>query len=175
MWLDRLSGHSTPAATPSASPPPPAKRSYSPASRRPSNLAPSSAAHRPSFTPRSSSLSLVSNDSTTSLLSSSRRPNGSGLKQSITAVDAPDPLEVLGKLLGSEGTDKALLQSTNGDVTPDYAADFDNEAELDFEGLSLQEIVEKEATNPKGEHVNTTQTIEECMSNNIFTYTLLIQ
>jgi vacuolar protein sorting-associated protein 52 len=168
MWLDRLSGHSTPAATPSGSPPPPANRSYSPAPRRPSNLAPSFAAQRPAFTPRSSSLSLISNDSTTSLLSSSRRPNGSGLKQSVTAVNAPDPLEVLERLLGSEAKEKASSKSANGPSANKNAVDYDYEAELDFDGLSLREIVQGQSSNAKEEHVYTSQTIEECMFNRMF-------
>ena len=165
MWL---SGRSTPAATPSGSPPPPANRSYSPAPRRPSNLAPSSAAQRPPFNPRSSSLSLVSNDSTTSLLSSSRRPNGSGLKQSVTAVNAPDPLEVLERLLGSEGKEKASSKSANGTFANKNTVDYDYEAELDFDGLTLREIVEGQPSNAKEEHVYITQTIEECMFNRVF-------
>jgi hypothetical protein len=165
MWLDRLSGHSTPAATPSASPPPPANRAYSPAPpRRPSTLAPSSAAQRPAFNPRSSSLSLISNDSTTSLLSS-RRPNGSALKQSVTAVAAPDPLEVLEKLLGPEGKERASSKSVNGHSAEKSTTDYDYEAELDFDGLSLREIVEGQPSHAKEEHVYTTQTIEECMLN----------
>jgi hypothetical protein len=157
MWLDRLSGHSTPAATPSASPPPPVNRSYSPAARRPSHLGPASAAQRPVFNPRSSSLSLHSNDSTTSLLASSRRLNGSGLKQSVMVADAPDPLGVLEKLLGSEG--KGVLKSqANGD----NAADDDFELELDFEDLSLRDFALRDALLAKKGHVYTMQTVEEC-------------
>lgn len=165
MWL---SGRSTPAATPSGSPPPPANRSYSPAPRRPGNLAPSSAAQRPPFNPRSSSLSLISNDSTTSLLSSSRRPNGSGLKQSVTAVNAPDPLEVLERLLGSEGKKNGSSKATNGVSTNNNLGDYDYEAELDFGGLSLREIAESQPSDAKEEHVYTSQTTKECMSNHMF-------
>jgi hypothetical protein len=158
MWLDRLSGHSTPAATPSGSPPPPANRSYSPAARRPSHLGPAAAAQRPGFNPRSSSLSLNSNDSTTSLLASSRRPNGSGLKQSVTVADAPHPLDVLEKLLGSEGKDVSKPQA-NGN----FAAREDFELELDFEDLSLREFASRRSPFSKKEHAYTTQTVEECM------------
>lgn len=158
MWLDRLSGHSTPAATPSASPPPPANRPYSPAARRPSHLAPAAGAQRSGFNPRSSSLSLHSNDSTTSLLASSRRPNGSGLKQSVTVADAPDPLVVLEKLLGSEGKGAISKPQTNGD----NGAEDNFELELDFEDLSLREFASRESSVTKKEHVYTTQTVEEC-------------
>jgi vacuolar protein sorting-associated protein 52 len=157
MWLDRLSGHSTPAATPSASPPPPTNRSYSPAARRPSHLGPAAAAQRPGFNPRSSSLSLNSNDSTTSLLASSRRPNGSGLRQSVTVADAPDPLEVLEKLLGSEG--KGAVSKSQGNGVS--AAEEDFELELDFEGLGLREFASR-GSSTKKEHVYATQTVEEC-------------
>jgi hypothetical protein len=163
MWLDRLSGHSTPAATPSGSPPPPANRSYSPAPRRPSHLTPTSAAQRPGFNPRSSSLSLASNESTTSLLSLSRKPNGSGLKQSVTVADGPNPLEVLEKVLGSEGkglgkSSKPVVEVTGASNT----AQDDFELELDFGGLSLRDLATGEPPNAKKEHVYTTQTVEEC-------------
>ncbi|CZR62370.1 related to SAC2 protein [Phialocephala subalpina] len=159
MWLDRLSGHSTPAATPSGSPPPPANRAYSPAPRRQSHLAPASAAQRPGFNPRSSSLSINSNDSTTSLLSSSRKPNGSGLKQSVTAPDVADPLEVLEKLLGPEGNapDVSKPKST---VNGTRAAEYDDNEDLDFEGLSLRELASRKFTSEEGT-VYTAQTTEE--------------
>jgi len=156
MWLDRLSGHSTP--TPSASPPPPPSRPYSPAARRPSHLGPAVAAQRPGFNPRSSSLSLHSNDSTTSLLASSRRPNGSGLKQSATVADAPNPLDVLEKLLGSEGKGKVAKPQTNGD----HLAQDEFELELDFEDLSLREFFSRDALFARREQVYATQTVEEC-------------
>ena len=162
MWLDRLSGHSTPTATPSGSPPPPANRSYSPASRRPSHLAPTSAAQRPGFNPRSSSLSVASNDSTTSLLASSRRPNGSGLKQSVTVEDGPNPLEVLGKLLGREGKGVGTLSKPVIEVNgSSNTTEDDFELGLDFGGLSLREVATAEP-NANKEHVYTTQTVEKC-------------
>jgi vacuolar protein sorting-associated protein 52 len=162
MWLDRLSGHSTPGVTPSASPPPPANRSYSPAARRPSHLAPTSAPHRPSFSPRSSSLSLNSNDSTTSLLASSRRPNGSSLKQSVTVADAPDPLKVLERLLGSEANRVPSKSEFGADGTK-CSTEGASEGELDFEGLSLRALASDEGSSSKEAHSYTTQTIDECM------------
>ena len=157
MWLDRLSSHSTP----SGSPPPPANRSYSPAPRRPSHLAPTTAPQRPGFSPRSSSLSLVSNDSTTSLLASSRKPNGSGLRQSSTVPDVAEPLEVLEKLLGPEM--KGLADPTEA-IANGIVDEID--LELDFGGLSLHELVAEKL--PKPETVYNTQTAEECMSNPIY-------
>ncbi len=163
MWLDRLSGHTTPAATPSASPPPVASRPYSPAPRRSGHLGPQSAVQRSGFNPRSSSLSLHSNDSTTSLLSSSKRPNGSTLKQSVIAEDVPSPLAVLESLLGAEGKEQANAVKAQHGVNGFGTDDEDFENELDFEGLSLREFASRSfPPTPEG-YVNTTQSIEECM------------
>lgn len=150
---------STPSATPSGSPPPPANRAYSPGPRRLSHLGPASAAQRPGFNPRSSSLSLHSNDSSTSLLASVRRPNGSGLKRSITVPDAQEPLEVLEKLLGSEGKEISQPDTVvNGLHTTED--DFD-EGEIDLEGLSLRELALQKSPYAKDENVYTSQTVEE--------------
>lgn len=161
MWLDRLSGHSTPAVTPSASPPPSVNRAYSPAPRRPSHLAPISAKQRPGYTARSSSLSLNSNDSTTSLLASSRKPNGSGSTQSITTPDVKDPLEVLEKLLGPEGNVTAAASRVKNSVNGTGLAEEDDEGGLDFEGLSLRELASRHVA-PKETIVYNAQTTEEC-------------
>mgnify|MGYP001577067967 FL=1 len=100
MWLDRLSGTSTPASRPNASSTP-QSRSYSPVPRRSSSrLLPQAGSQRPNFSPRSSSLSVVSNDSTTSLLGNSRKPtdsSSSNLKS--TTLTYSDPIQVLDKLL----------------------------------------------------------------------------
>ncbi|RAL66113.1 hypothetical protein DID88_005784 [Monilinia fructigena] len=159
MWsLDRLSGHTTP----SASPPPPLTRIPN-LPRRPSHLLPSPAGGRPPFNPRSSSLSLVSNDSTTSLLSSSRRPNGSNLKQTAAPPNVPDPLEVLGKLLYNEEDLKSPSakgqKATNGILPP--IGQEDDESEWDFGGSSLQDIVAGEPFDEEDEHVYKSQTLEE--------------
>ncbi|KAL2061710.1 hypothetical protein VTL71DRAFT_7088 [Oculimacula yallundae] len=130
--------------------------SYAPAPRRPSHLGPASAVQRPGFSPRSSSLSINSNDSTTSLLSS-RRPNGSGLKRSATVADAPDPLVVLEKLLGSEGNES--LQDShvtgNGDASMN-----DFESEMDFEGLNLRDVISSSTIHAQ-EALYTAQTVEQ--------------
>lgn len=158
MWLDRLSSNSTVSGSPPAAAA--ANRPLSSASRRGTGLAASnSAPQRPSFNPRSSSLSLISNDSTASLLASSRRQNGSVLKQSSAVVrDAPDPLLVLAKLLGSEEGSAKARSSNRTDHT------IESDFELDFDGLTLQEFVkilpfrEEDAYKP--------QTVEECMYTN---------
>jgi hypothetical protein len=156
MWLDRLSGHSTPGTTPSASPPPP-NRSYTAPRRTGSHLGPPSV--RPNFNPRSSSLSIHSNDSSTSLLASSRRLNGSGLKQSVTAEESTNPSRVLNELLGVEIQDQPDVSKQDG-VNGERITDDDFASEIDFEGLSLRDFVGRKGPE---EHVDTTQTIEECM------------
>jgi hypothetical protein len=67
-------------------------------------------------------------------------------------------LEVLENLLGSEGKDPKEKDEVNGS-----AAEDDFEYELDFEGLSLREVVARKDINVEEEHVYTTQSIEECM------------
>jgi vacuolar protein sorting-associated protein 52 len=168
MWLDRLSSHSTP----SGSPPPPANRSYSPATRRPGHLAPTSGPQRPGFSPRSSSLSLVSNDSTTSLLASSKRPNGSGLRQSSTVADVAEPLAVLERLLGPEG--QGLADPSKATANGTGSTEDDADLELDFGGLSLQECVTDDFPHVKDETSYNAQTVEECMLFRLFSLDQLL-
>ncbi|KAH8597255.1 Sac2 family-domain-containing protein [Bisporella sp. PMI_857] len=154
MWLDRLSQ-----STQSGTPPPLSNRSYSPAPRRQTSLGPTAGqnAQRP-FNLRSSSLlSVASNDSSTSLLASSKKTNGSGLKQSATSPDAPNPLEVLEKVIGleSKGLYKASKSKANGIQDVIEESDFG----LDFEGLGLQELVLSET--PVEVSVHRTQTVAD--------------
>lgn len=137
------------------------KRSFSPASRRPSHLGSTSVPQRPGFNPRSSSLSLISDDSTTSLLSSSRRNNGSALKQSSTVTPAGDPLALLGKLLGSKrgGTDAFESGAVNGVGGAFEDSDFD----LDFGGLNLQQLVLEGTSGGDEKPLYNSQTVDECM------------
>ncbi|RDA91041.1 hypothetical protein CP533_2550 [Ophiocordyceps camponoti-saundersi (nom. inval.)] len=132
MWLDRLAGAPNSASGSST----PASRSYSPLPRRTSHtLSPYVTSQRAGHSPRSSSLSLVSNESSASLLSSSKRPNGSGLRQissvSDATADGPNPLYALEKLLGAASDDGPAILLTEQDV------DF----EPDFGGLSLKALV----------------------------------
>jgi hypothetical protein len=157
MWLDRLSGHSTP----SNAPPPPHNRPYSPLPRRSSHLAPPTVSKRPGFSPQSSTLSLVSNDSTTSLLGSSKKTNGSGLKQSTVIADYPEPLEVLQKLLGAKS--KALDIKDVKDVSGNSTDDLNLDEELDFSGLSLRELAKSPQSESDDIHSHVPQTLEECM------------
>ncbi|KAF4444020.1 SAC2 [Fusarium acutatum] len=134
MWLDRLAGG--PASSPGPSTPQPGGRVYP--KRTSSTLSPYVTSQRPGISPRGSSLSLVSNDSTSSLLSSSRRPNGSNLRQASTIDTGPDSLELLETLLAGFSSDREQA---------DKKAAI-NEDDINFEavfgGLSLKELATSE-------------------------------
>lgn len=156
MWLDRLSGYSTPAPV---SPVP----SPAPRSRRQSHLSPPTGPQPPSFSPRSSSPSLAPNDSTTSLLTNIRRTNGSGLKQASAAADHSDPLQVLGQLLSTDGENLTSANSAGG---------VDSIEDLDFNGLTLREIAGEDE---QRESIVKAQTVDECSYNcNIIIFISLI-
>jgi len=155
MWLDRFAAQSSPSPSPSQ----PSSRPYSPLPRRTSSAAgPYVTSHRSGNTPRGSSISLVSNDSSASLLASSRKPNGSGLKQSQTAYDGPDPLDSLGKILGKA----SLRNSANG--RPVSIGVEDLELDVDFGGSGLrdfansQTVTEQDAVRPPAQR----QTMADC-------------
>jgi vacuolar protein sorting-associated protein 52 len=154
MWLDRLSGHSTPSNAPTQ----PHNRSYSPLPRRSSHLAPPIAPKRPGFSPQSSTLSLVSNDSTTSLLGASKKTNGSSLRQSTVANNSVEPLAVLRNLLGTESKSVDLKDGPGYD-----ARDLNLEEDLDFSGLSLRELAKPKISENCDIHSHVSQTVEECM------------
>ncbi|EKD15465.1 uncharacterized protein L3040_001836 [Drepanopeziza brunnea f. sp. 'multigermtubi'] len=145
--------------------------SFSPIPRRPSHLGPAPASAvptRPVFNPRSSSLSIHSSDSTTSLLASARRPNGSALKNSQKAPGATDPLTVLDILLGSEAPELDLVQAQAQDhlgkdaVGDTYAHEWEWESELDFEGRSLRELLAPQSPYSEEELLHPpTRTVEE--------------
>ena len=137
MWLDRLSNHPTPSASPPMGP----NRSFSPAPRRPSHLAPG-LSQRPGYSPRSSSLSVVSraNSSTGSLPAAARIPNGSTLKQEIIPPpNFDDPLQILEQVIGSplrEGDDGSgeADEEESAERPPELVED------IAFEGLSLRDF-----------------------------------
>lgn len=140
MWLDRLAGQSSASG---GSTPQPGSRSFSPLPRKPSSgLSPYVTSQRQGHSPRSSSLSLASTESSVSLLASSRRPNGSALKQSSTIVDhTPATLEALEKLLGKlQSKDGADANATKAITEADLDHDFD------FKGKSLKDF----ASSPGG-------------------------
>ncbi|KAL9594290.1 MAG: hypothetical protein Q9179_005461 [Wetmoreana sp. 5 TL-2023] len=158
MWLERLSGQSTP----SASPPPFQKRSYSPAPRRSSHLAPSTAA-RPPYGPRTSSLGLEprANNSVTSL-NTLRLPNGSSLKQQIAPPpDVADPLDVLKDLLG-KNSEPDVTGQEDRDGAPLNLRTSHLAEEVDFGGLSLHAFAESaDPEETKEAHRSAAQTVEE--------------
>lgn len=109
---------------------------------------------RTGHSPRASSLSLVSNDSTTSLLSSSRRANGSTPRLNSTAEEVPKPAEILGKLFPPAPEGQSSLIVSEDDL------EFDPE----FGGLTLKELVNSDtaqdelAAGPQPR----SQAVEEC-------------
>ncbi|EAA32674.2 Vps52-domain-containing protein [Neurospora crassa] len=134
MWLDRRPGQH-----PGSAAPPPNNRSVSPLPQRTSSRGPYLVPQRPGLNTRgSSALSLVSNDSSSSLLASAKKANGSSLRQSSTVDDAPDPEEVLARILGqfpsSNTTQQPEAKPASGITEDDL--DFD----VDFGSLTLTEL-----------------------------------
>jgi vacuolar protein sorting-associated protein 52 len=142
-WLDRFSGQSTPSGSP-----PPHSRSYSPTPKRPTHLgAPPALPSRPAYSPRSSSLSLglSSNASTSSLPGGPRVPNGSALRQEISAAAPPnivDPLAVLAEIIGQRTQSSRPSGGGDGSGKPVQIIE-----EIEFGDLSLQDFVEKNENN----------------------------
>ncbi|KAL8967407.1 MAG: hypothetical protein Q9183_002931 [Haloplaca sp. 2 TL-2023] len=159
MWLDRLSGQSTP----SASPTPPQKRSYSPAPHRSSNLAPTNAI-RPPYGPRTSSLGLVSKANTsTASLNSPQLPHGSSLRQQISPppADVTNPLDVLEQLLGKR-TDRRSPKTKDSDGAVAARKPLELEEDIDFDGLSLHTFAENDGRQGANEaRPPAAQTVEE--------------
>ncbi|PKS08859.1 hypothetical protein jhhlp_003470 [Lomentospora prolificans] len=119
MWLDRLTqaGSGPSSQTP---------RSYSPLPRRTSgSLNPYVTSQRAGQSPRASTISLVSDASTLSLLGSTKKANGSSAKPLTTSISRP-PEETLTKLLGTEITKSDFDNSTFHSIAPaDLSLDFD--------------------------------------------------
>lgn len=139
MWLDRISGHSTPSCVPLDS------RSNSPAPRRSSSLlSPAPPNNRPSPNRQGSSLSvlLTPSDSTTSLPATARGVNGSVLKQGAARSrpsDVADPLEVLKDIIGKQKADvetNECLKASAPEAKPLHLV-----GTIDFGDLSLEEFV----------------------------------
>ena len=155
MWLDRLASQ----ASSGSSTPQPASRPYSPASRRTpsSSLSPYVTSQRPGNSSRASSVSLISNDSSRSLLSSSRKANGSGLKQSSIVDQGTEPLEVLNTIL-STGHEKEKSKPKIGSSI----SQADLELAFDFGGLSLKQLVAADNDDAWESRARRPQTVEEC-------------
>ncbi|KAH6631650.1 Sac2 family-domain-containing protein [Chaetomium tenue] len=157
MWLDRFAGPH-PGNTPS--PPNSQSRTHSPLPRRTSSArGPYLTSQRPGLSPRGSSLSLASNDSSSSLLGASKRNNGSALKQSTTADNAPDPETILASVLGPLPDNTTPLEEYRaGKITED-----DLELDFDFGGLSLRELAEGGGARVLAD-TDRLQTVEDCRS-----------
>ncbi|EFE40189.1 GARP complex subunit (Sac2), putative [Trichophyton verrucosum HKI 0517] len=143
MWPDRgAAGQGGPVASASAGSLP-----YSPA-RRQSQLSAANKPGRPSFSPRSSSLSFspTPNASTTSLPGAARAANGLS-RQPPSAMrnqSYPDPVDVLNGIIGQRRS-----SSTSGDeaASPPEKPDVLCE-NIDFGGLSLEEFAHQMETLP---------------------------
>lgn len=103
---------------------------------------------------------MISSDSSSSLLAASKRANGSALKQSHTADDAPDPEVILARILGpppgpSASEDK---DARTGRITEDDL-DFD----FDFGGLGLRELARGGANRAAADSYRP-QSVEDCTS-----------
>ncbi|KAH7031005.1 Sac2 family protein [Microdochium trichocladiopsis] len=133
MWPNRVAGQS-----PSPNPSQPGSRAFSPTPRRtPSGNGPYiTSQQRPGLPPRSASLlSLASNESSSSSIPTSKRANGSTLKQSTTVYSGPDPVTVLSAILGNDDPGGEKIDGNEYTISAE-----DLELELDFGGLSLREL-----------------------------------
>jgi vacuolar protein sorting-associated protein 52 len=154
MWLDRLAGNQANSSGPST--PQPASRPYSPAPRRTSStLSPYTTSSRPGHSARASSVSLVSNDSTTSLLISGRKLNGSGGRQPSTNDHRATPARVLARLLGSDHED---------DGSEDFIKESDLELGVDFGGLDLRELAQEKIDDQVVVNGLALQSFQQCRS-----------
>lgn len=139
MWLNRYSQHPSP--TPSPAP-----------QRRPSHLAPSPLPHRPGISPRTSSLSLLTNGSTDSLPSAAKYPPAnSSLRNQLDASPVetvPHPLDVLRDILGPISSG-----SQSSDDSASHVRD------IDFGNLSLQEFVDEPLV---VQNISEQPSVEEC-------------
>ncbi|CAG9939133.1 unnamed protein product [Clonostachys rosea f. rosea IK726] len=137
MWLDRFGG--APPNASGSSTPQSIVRSYSPLPRRTTSggLSPYVTSQRTGSSPRSSSLSLASNDSTSSLLSSSRKPNGSALRQTSTVYDGPSPEDIIEKLL------EEIQDDSDQPQEPSFVKKEDLDLIPEFGGLSLRQLADR--------------------------------
>ncbi|MCJ1449194.1 MAG: hypothetical protein MMC23_009713 [Stictis urceolatum] len=148
--FDRFSNHPTPSQSPGP-------RSYSPATRKPTHLAP----QRPPFGPRSSSLSLVSrtNSSTESLPKVGRTTNGSALRQELSPPpDVEDPLRVLERVVGA-----SIDHSDSIDHDTPIPKPTELSEDIDFKGSSLEAFITESPKTRGGARprAGTIRTVEE--------------
>lgn len=159
MWPDRGAAGQGGGPVASAST---GSRPYSPA-RRQSQLSAANKPGRPSFSPRSSSLSFspTPNASTTSLPGAARAANGLS-RQPPSAMrnqSYPDPVDVLNGIIGQRRS-----SSTPGDETTSLPEKPDVLCEnIDFGGLSLEEFAHQMETQPaRRSYGQGIQSFEQC-------------
>ena len=161
MWLDRFAGPH-PGSNPS--PPNSQSRTHSPLPRRTSSArGPYLTSQRPGLSPRGSSLSLASSDSSSSLLSASKRTNGSALRQSTTVDTGPDPEEILVRILGPLPDTAAPEENVTRPITEE-----DIELDFDFGGFSLRELATDDTSRLTADTYKP-QTVEDCRSSSVCT------
>jgi hypothetical protein len=159
MWLDRLAGG--PSSASGQSTPQPGSRPYSPVPRRTSSsLSPYVTSQRAGHSPRSSSLSLVSNDSSASILPGSRRPNGSALRQSSTIPNVAETLDTLERLLEDPSHIRDDNEKRKAKTSTILEADL--EFDFNFDRLSLKELASSHPTEDAKTILRRPQTVEEC-------------
>ncbi|TPX14967.1 uncharacterized protein E0L32_004797 [Thyridium curvatum] len=146
MWLDRLGHTGNASSTPTS-------RAASPLPRRTSSAR--GVYTTPQRSARGSSISLLSNDSSASLPSTSGKPNGSRLKQSTIADDGKRSLDALGKILG-----EASLGVTSKSEQSSKITQTDLDLQFDFGGRSLQDLANG-VLDPNAREAHRPQTVEE--------------
>ncbi|KAL1869985.1 hypothetical protein VTK73DRAFT_2879 [Phialemonium thermophilum] len=148
MWLDRFASQHSGGTSPQSN-----SRPISPLPRRTSGSRGPYLTSKAGGTPKGSSLSLISSDSSSSLLTGPRKGQGSNLRQSTNATDGPDPEEVLASIIGAKDPleDKPEIRITIEDLGLDF----------DFGGLSLRALARGDNNRPSGEHAYKPQTVEE--------------
>ena len=156
MWLDRLAAH---AGSPGSTTPQPGSRPYSPVPRKASgSLSPYVTSQRPGISSRGSTTSLISHDSSNSLLASSRKPNGSGLKQSLVVLDQSVPLEALARVLDDGDQAEGQIEAE-----PRFSVvEADLELDFEFGGLSLKDLATSQVTNQTDDASRRFHTSEDC-------------
>ncbi|KAK5998202.1 Vacuolar protein sorting-associated protein 52 A [Cladobotryum mycophilum] len=155
MWLDRLAGSQANAPGPATPQTTSRQHSPLPPRRTSSSLSPYVTSQRQGHSPRGSTLSLVSNDSTASLLA--RKPNGSGSRHTpIPSERIIDTVEILGKLLGTDVGDGTSAERRESSIT-------ENDLALNavFGSLSLRELAASESYSTTAIAHRQPQTVEE--------------
>jgi hypothetical protein len=154
MWIDRLASQSGPTSSSQ-----PSSRPYSPLPGRTSGgISPYVTSQRSGQTPRGSATSLVSSDSTTSLLgTASRKPSGSALRYSVSYNESPPGEGILGKLLGADPKTFDTHGHTLHSIT-----ESDLDLGSDLGSLSLEDFVASDPVASTPQSCRRQQATQEC-------------